>query len=260
MNKLIEIQYETPQYSTLLSLILRKIPALSRSQRLQGASWLANLRFFRLIILLLLCSKQICYSQKKVYITPISDSLVKSEMAYFTITGASSRDNKDRLGVKLKEIRLTRSGGSFITLEKWNWYAIHRLVRITLERFEVSKHKISFNNEKDSAISSIDDKPFWGTSYGLPQRKVKSINFIHVKMMVELPESAFDGIYEPTIYYCRTKADRKKHQNYFKAYLSEDNLRMYIYMLNGKGKDRYEVTWVVNGFDYYNRYINKVPE
>jgi hypothetical protein len=26
------------------------------------------------------------------------------------------------------------------------------------------------------------------------------------------------------------------------------------------GKDRYEVTWVVNGFDYYNRYINKVPE
>jgi hypothetical protein len=35
---------------------------------------------------------------------------------------------------------------------------------------------------------------------------------------------------------------------------------MYIYMLGGSGKDRYEVTWVMNGHDYFGWFINWVPE
>ena len=35
---------------------------------------------------------------------------------------------------------------------------------------------------------------------------------------------------------------------------------MYTYMLGGREKDPYEVTWVMNGHDYYGRFINLVPE
>lgn len=209
--------------------------------------------------LLFLCSAQISHGQKMANtnikrVDQISDSLVKREMAYFTITGIASN-------IKLKEIELFYSHDAGVSLRKSNCYGIKRLIHIDYEYFDTSKHKITYGSDgDDSVIMAIDDNPFWGVSNSLPHRKVKSITFFQVKARHSLPESAFNGIFEPSIYYCTTKKDRKKHQNYFKAYLSEDNRRMYIYMLNGKGKDRYEVTWIINELEYYGRYINKVPE
>lgn len=201
------------------------------------------------------------YGQKAHFSTPlVSDSLVKREMALFTVADACNRQRSERLGVRLKNIGLYHADDSSASLEKGNWVAIHRLIHIRFEPFDTSKHRVIFSTGGDSCILRIDDAPFWGVSRGFPQRKVKEIFFFHVNARRVLPSSAFDGIFEPPVYYCKTKKDRAKYQPYFKAYLSEDNWRMYIYMMNGKGKDRYEVTWVMNGFDYFGRFINKIPE
>jgi hypothetical protein len=267
MNKLNQNQYVILKHSTVITLAHRKFLALLGSCVLQAINRLANsLTFsFFLVILLLLCSVQISYGQKTTdtnieRVGSISDSLVKREMAYFTITDTLDKENKGGSSVKLKKIELFYSHDAGVSLKKGNWYGIHRLIHIDFEYFDPSKHKITYRDGEDSIILAIDDMLFWGISNSLPRRKVKSITFFHVKARHCLPDSAFDGIFEPPIYYCTTKKDRKKYQNYFKAYLSEDGWRMYIYMLNGKGKDRYEVTWIINGLDYYGRSINKVPE
>lgn len=212
---------------------------------------------FTLLFVLLLCCKQVRYGQKKRESPLINDSIVMREIAGFTL----HQTQKPGAIVKLQEIPLLFSNDSLVTLEKSNWIGVHRLVRIEIEEINPLKPDIILRDSIDSSITLINDKPAWGVSGSTsPKRKVRSILFFHVKGRYILPDSAFAGIYAPPIIYCKTEEDRKIGQKYFKAYLSEDNWRMYIYMLNGQGKDQYEVTWVINGFDYYGRFINQVPE
>jgi hypothetical protein len=208
-----------------------------------------------------LSPQSICFGQNEMHppvLIPMIDSLIHRDLAYFTIAGASR--NKHYATIKMQEIPLYYSDSAYITFDNGNWVYTEWEIDIYTESFDISKHKITYRDKQDSTITAIDDLPFWGVSRSLPRSKVKAIGFFYHKGHHTLPESAFDGIFEPSIYYCLSKKDRKKPQNYFKAYRSEDNMRLYIYMLNGVGKDRYEVTWVMNGHDYYNRFINKVPE
>ena len=206
-----------------------------------------------------LSSQSICFGQKEHHAKSIiNDSIVHREMDYFTIAGASGNKDYSDMGIILKEIPLIHSDDSEVVFEKADWYSVHWAFYISFEPFDTLNHSITYG--KDSIILAIDDHACYGISNRLPKRQVHRIDFFHEKYRVKLPENAFDGIYEVPIYYCKTKKDRKKPQHYFKAYLSNDNRRKYLYMLNGEGKDRYEVTWVMNGYDYYGRFINKIPE
>ncbi len=213
-------------------------------------------------LLFFLSKFNVCHGQKETYApvsAPISDSLISREMAFFTIAGTLQNKPNSELGIIMQKIPLTYSDGVFITFAEGDWIATKWRITISTESLDISKHKITYSDKQDSNIMAIDDQSFFGVSNSLPRSKVKEIGFFYFKGYHTLPESAFDGIFEPSIYYCLSKKDRKKPQNYFKAYRSEDNKRLYIYMLNGEGKDRYEVTWVMNNLEYYGRYINKVP-
>jgi hypothetical protein len=206
-----------------------------------------------------LSPQSICFGQKEYHAKSIiNDSIVHREMDYFTIAGASQNKDNSDMGIILKEIPLTYSGDSVVVFEKADWYSVHWAFYISFEPFDILNHSITYS--KDSIILAIDDHSCYGISNRLPKRQVSRIDFFHEKYRVRIPENAFDGIYEVPIYYCKTKKDRKKPQHFFKAYLSNDKRRKYLYMLNGEGKDRYEVTWVMDGYDYYGRFINKVPE
>lgn len=186
--------------------------------------------------------------------SPTFNTVVQREIDCFSLLNAGKADP----AIRLKEIPLLYAHDSRIYLEKGNWYGIHRSIDIFIEDFDASKDTLVYG--ADSLLAQIDGKAVWGVSDHLPQRKVKGINIFHVKYGHGLPDSAFAGIFEPPIYRCNRKECRKRKQAHFKAYFSEDYSRMYIYMLNGTGKDRYEVIWLVYGMDYYNRYIRKVPE
>jgi hypothetical protein len=178
-------------------------------------------------------------------------------MMYFTISGDLSGRDSNRSMNKIKEIQITDSDEYETAFLAKNWSGAGHYIHVYYEDYDVSK-QIGFKNEQDSATVAIN-KPLGDISTSAPRRKVKNISWvIHSHMLVRFPGSALEGIYDPPIYYCKTKEDRKKYQNYIKLYRSQDRLRMY--MLNGRGKDRYEVIWVVNDHMYYNRFINKVPE
>jgi hypothetical protein len=73
-----------------------------------------------------------------------------------------------------------------------------------------------------------------------------------------LPDSALRGISPPAFCPQHTKKGKPKGQSNCKAFLSKDEQRIYIYLLNNTAPDRYEVTWIVNNKEYYGRVVNKL--
>jgi len=92
---------------------------------------------------------------------------------------------------------------------------------------------------------------------GDPQHGINHIMFIHYKYGFELPDSAISDIRNPKFCDKYTKKDRPVASN-CKVFRSGDKKRVYIYMLNGDGKDAYEVTWVIQNSKYFTRIIDPV--
>ena len=146
----------------------------------------------------------------------------------FTLANPTSGTQRDSLVAALTAIRLVYCTDSVISFSKGNLYA--------------TEYSVSIWSEK-TTTSPV----------------VKSVYFLHYKYMLQLPDSAFAGLYDPNL--CLVNSTRKKPGiSNCKAYLSKDRRRVYIYMLNGKGPRRYEVTLIVKDSKYYTRVINPVPE
>jgi hypothetical protein len=73
-----------------------------------------------------------------------------------------------------------------------------------------------------------------------------------------LPDSAFSDIYAPRIYNTYSKKKTKSDPS-SKVLISNDRRRAYIYMINGEGADRYEVTWIIKDQKYFGRVIDAAP-
>jgi hypothetical protein len=208
-------------------------------------------------ILLVFGNAQICQSQKRLELSPLNDSIMRREMAFFTIADTL----KAVTDVKLKEISLYYSDGHSANFHTRSWFDDGRYLTFEFDKFDTQNHEIKFNGQQDSIIVAIDGLPCWGVGNRPPRRKLNNIRLIiHAHLEVEIPKNAFEGIFEPPNYQCQTKKDSKKEQHFFKYYLSADNLRMYIYMVGGQGKNRYEVTWVFYASKYLGRFINHVHQ
>jgi hypothetical protein len=70
---------------------------------------------------------------------------------------------------------------------------------------------------------------------------------------VVVPPAAYTDLYEPHFYYTNEKGNKK---TYCAVYVSADKRNYYIYMLNGEGAGRYEVTWVIQDKHYLRRVVD----
>lgn len=123
-----------------------------------------------------------------------------------------------------------------------------------IKAFDSERHQLTYEGSSKKKLLSIDGRPYYGTEETIPKIKISKLKYIHVNYQLTLPDSALQGIYEPN---CFSK-DHNVHE-YCKVFKSEDDTRIYIYMINGVGKSRYEVTWVIEHSKYKMRVVDAIP-
>jgi hypothetical protein len=152
----------------------------------------------------------------------------------------------------LKEIPLSHCTKNEILFTAGKSTFIH----IYASDFDSLRHTLSYVNHPEPRVL-IDNYPSWGVSGKIPIRKVDSLFVvIHSHFLVRFPPSSFTGIYEP--HFCGVGKKGRLESPYNKVFQSEDKRRIYIYMLNGEGADRYEVSWVIQDGKYCTRVIDPV--
>jgi len=152
------------------------------------------------------------------------DGVIKNEIASFSI---KALDSQERLPeVRLNVIPLKKCSNSFAFFEKGNIYA-------------------------SEIIVSIESGNIAHTT------QIKEVFFTHYKYGFSLPDSAINDLYDPIFCTEYTKRGKPIASN-CKVYQSKDEKRIYIYMLNGQGEHRYEVTWVIQDDKYCTRVIDTV--
>ena len=187
-----------------------------------------------IIITTILLFGQVCFGQTNETIVDtikwtesllnLPDTIIGNEIASFSIKGSSiiKADNFNKSD--LVEIPLKGCTDSSAYFEKGNFYASEIIVGIYSEN-KFSKHRI------------------------------EKVKFIHVKYGLTLPDSAISGLYDPI--FCLNNSENKKELlSNCKVFRSSDKKRVYIYMLNGNGTSRYEVTWIIQDSKYYGRIVD----
>ena len=124
-------------------------------------------------------------------------------------------------------------------------------VQIATGSFDPTKHKVTWYDDKYAV--KLDNHAFWGTENTVPKHTVTSIVAVIEADTVVLPQVAFVDLYEPHLYYTDAKGSKKTFCN---VYRSADKRKYYIYMVNGDGAGRYEVTWVIQDKKYLRRVVD----
>ncbi len=153
---------------------------------------------------------------------------------------------------------MKRCTDDFAHLEAGDIVSLDHLVSIDAVPFDTARHSLAYDSQTN-ALRLIDDKPFWGTDGGIPKRRIQSVSYMHVKYMLVLPDSAIAGLYEPRFCYKANPKRKRPTTAYCKVFRPEGTGRVYIYMQNGEGAGRYEVTWVIQDGEYYARVLDALP-
>jgi hypothetical protein len=94
------------------------------------------------------------------------------------------------------------------------------------------------------------------------ERYLDSIFFItHSHFLVDIPKSEFENLRQENS--CNfVKASKKETytSEFYKAFLSEDHSRIYVYMLGGTGTEKYEVIWIVVNSQFHSRKLIPIVE
>ncbi len=179
-------------------------------------------------------SKQFCYGQRNqdnkiIYnkdesFLNLPDGVIKSEIAFFNLKSSDSSGYTAK--IKVNKIAHKSCTDSTAFFSKGNIYIKEILVGISSE--------------------NIDQKS-----------RIKTIYYGKYKYGFVLPDSIVNDIYDPV--FCHEYSKRNKPiKSDCKVYQSEDKRRVYIYMLNGKGEERYEVIWIIQDDQYYSRVIDVI--
>lgn len=209
-----------------------------------------------------------CFGQKNIEIQSKSktnesfmklpNGIIKREIASFNLIGFYLEKIDTSPKTIMNEIPVHYCTNNYVSFTKGSTF-----IHIYSSKFDSARHKLLYVNHPKKHLTLIDNCPFWGTEGRIPQRKIDSIEvIIHSHFLIEIPNSAYTGIYGPSIcnYGIGKKQKDKPTLPHCKAFQSEDKRRVYIYMLNGEGESRYEVTWVIQDSKYYTRVVDKVKE
>jgi len=196
-----------------------------------------NNKLTRLIFIsLIFLSVQFSFGQANLSIknkgfNEVSDSIIKHEIAGFTITGSAFK-KADSLNKKtLTEIPIR--------------YCSEKEVSLWWQTFT-------------SSVSTFIHFYFKGES---SNKLLDSIYLVtHSHFLVTIPKSAVEGLYQSK--FCDFKYQGKKGKYsspYYKAFYSTDKRRLYIYMLGETNSSKYEITWVIINDKYFDKVLDNIP-
>lgn len=216
-----------------------------------------NKTFFFLITLIIFT--KVCYGQTDITIPDtkgdsesfikLTDGIIKREIASFNIAGSFITKTDSFPKIKVNNIPLFMCDDSAVAFSNDGIK-----VYISSAWFDTLGHKLSFIDPQRRILILIDNKPFWGTDGGIPKRKIRTVKFQHEKYQLTLPDSAIEGLYEPSLCYNHPKP--KETTTHCHVFQSVDKKRVYIYMLNSDGAGAYEVTWVIQNSKYFTRVVD----
>lgn len=184
------------------------------------------MRLILSIALTLLCIKTSC-AQTSESLADLQDSIMRKEIASFSLKGATLFKNDTSTRPKLTEIPISSCKGGTINFRKGS-----DGVEI-LSRIDSATHR--------SMVDMV-------------------VCILHSHYLVDIPKASYAGLYDPNIS-CDSIFGKKRvifYSSTCKVFASEDESRMYVYMQNGSGANRYEVTWVINREKYYTRVVDKL--
>ena len=117
-------------------------------------------------------------------------------------------------------------------------------VVLSTEKFDKSKHSFKYHKEYRDVIEKIDGKLFWGTDGNMPKREYKSIEVKIRGKQVPIPKSAYNDLYESSLYI-----------EFNSVHYDKDNDILYIVANNGDGAGSYMVCWQIEKGVYKGRKV-----
>ena len=182
------------------------------------------------------------FRSKKESFTKMQEKDIRSELSTFAMAGIDESVGKQPLAA----IPATGSGPNFIRFEGKNIQVV-----VTAGPFDAARHKLKLQEEKH--LVKIDNKPFYGSFGIVPKNAIASILVMVNKDTVSIPPVAYADLYNPSFTYRDATGTVKSHNG---VYLSSDNRKIYIYMLNTDATGTYEVTWVIQDKKYLRRVLD----
>jgi hypothetical protein len=182
------------------------------------------------------------YRSKKDNFSKMMEKDVRADLAQFTFAGISESLEKH----KLEQVPVTEIKNDAISFANDTMQ-----VKITTGSFDATKHKVTWFDDKYAV--KLDNHAFFGTENKVPKTTITSVVAIMGLDTVVVPPAAYADLYEPRLYFKDAKGNSKSYCN---VYVSPDHKKLYIYMLNGEGNGRYEVTWVIENKHYLRRVVD----
>lgn len=204
-----------------------------------------------ILFIILVCSYCSCiaqtndfpdYRSKKENFTKMQEKDIRNDVASFAFAAIEESIGK----LPLKTIPVTDFGKKFMKFEGNQIKVI-----VTAGTFDKTKHKLTYYDEKH--LVKINNKPFYGSYGKVPSTTIESVIVIINNDTVPVPPAALADLYNPSYSYTDASGVARS-QN--RVYLSPDNRKIYIYMLNREASGSYEVTWVIQDKKYLRRVVD----
>jgi hypothetical protein len=113
---------------------------------------------------------------------------------------------------------------------------------VTQQKFDKNKYRFCYYKDAEDQIELINGKRYWGTDGEEPSSAYKSILIYIGKKKINLPPTALENLFEPSLYNTQINYD------------SENNI-LYIQSMNSDGAGSYEVIWKIEKGIYKIRYV-----
>jgi hypothetical protein len=181
------------------------------------------------------------YRRKSESFARIYDKDIRSDLASFAIAGIEESLGKS----PLKKMEVKNYGNDSICFEGNG-------IRITIKAavFDPSRHKLAFESKH---LVKIDNKPFFGNYGKVPTTRIARLTITNGKDTVPVPANAVLDLYNPGFVFHDGSGVVRSQDAVF---LSADNRKIYIYMLNKDDTGSYEVTWILQDKQYLRRVVD----
>jgi hypothetical protein len=182
------------------------------------------------------------YRSKRDNLSKMIEKDIRADLAQFTFAGISESLEKH----KLEQVPATEIKNDEIIFSNDTMS-----VKITTGGFDATKHKVTWYDDKYAA--KLDNHAFWGTENKVPRTSITSVVAVMGLDTIVAPPAAYADLYEPRLYFKDANGNAKSYCN---VYVAPDHRKIYVYMLNGEGNGRYEVTWIIQDKHYLRRVVD----
>lgn len=181
------------------------------------------------------------YRTKKESFTKIPEKDVRADIASFAVGGIDESIGK----LPLTKIGVSKHENNFMSFEGSNIKVV-----ITTASFDPAKHKLTMDEDH---VVKIDNKPYHGNYGEMPSNHIQSVTILIDKDTIPIPATAHADLCNVNFTYRDNSGTERSNNG---VYLSKDNRKVYVYLLNKDGKGGYEVTWVVQDKKFLRRVLD----